>query len=152
MLASRIWHLPLPVCTATVSSSLQSVVLASRTWHLRLPVCAATVSSSLQFSPLIDWVVGGDMRDDSAEILFQSFLQEALVSSSGIGQGCPLFDDAHPVFPLPTTASPIFQGGRKNGFGEAVAEGDMPEPCTFLSLDSCQRGSCRPTVSTLWQF
>ena len=26
----------------------------------------------------------GDMRDDSAEILFQSFLQEAPVSSSGI--------------------------------------------------------------------
>ena len=27
-----------------------------------------------------------DMRDDSAEILFQSFLQEVLVSSSGIGK------------------------------------------------------------------
>ena len=27
--------------------------------------------------------MGGDVRDDSAEILFQSFLQEALVSSSG---------------------------------------------------------------------
>ena len=26
------------------------------------------------------------MRDDSAEILFQSFLQEALVSSSGMGR------------------------------------------------------------------
>ena len=26
------------------------------------------------------------MKDDSAEILFQSFLQEALVSSSGIGR------------------------------------------------------------------
>ena len=28
----------------------------------------------------------GDMRDDSAEILFQSFLREALVSSSGMGR------------------------------------------------------------------
>ena len=28
----------------------------------------------------------GDMKDDSAEILFQSFLQEALVSSSGMGR------------------------------------------------------------------
>ena len=27
----------------------------------------------------------GDMRDDSAEVIFQSFLQEALVSSSGTG-------------------------------------------------------------------
>ena len=38
------------------------------------------------------WVVGEggeDMRDDSAEILFQSFLQEELVSSSGMGM------DAH---------------------------------------------------------
>ena len=28
----------------------------------------------------------GDMRDDSAEILFQSFLQETLMSSSGMGR------------------------------------------------------------------
>ena len=28
----------------------------------------------------------GDMRDDSAEILLQPFLQEALVSSSGMGK------------------------------------------------------------------
>ena len=28
----------------------------------------------------------GDMRDDSAEMLFQSFLQEALVSSYGMGR------------------------------------------------------------------
>ena len=30
------------------------------------------------------------MRDDSAELFFQSFLREALVSSSGNGQGCRL--------------------------------------------------------------
>ena len=36
--------------------------------------------SSVQFSPLTDWVTGGrgGMWDDSAEILSQSFLQEAL--------------------------------------------------------------------------
>ena len=28
----------------------------------------------------------GDMRDDSAEILFQSFLQKAIASSSGMGK------------------------------------------------------------------
>ena len=28
----------------------------------------------------------GDLRDDSAEILYQSFVQEALVSSSGMGR------------------------------------------------------------------
>ena len=42
--------------------------------------------SSVQINPLTDWVVGGDMGDESAEILFQSFLQEALVNSSGMGR------------------------------------------------------------------
>ena len=39
--------------------------------------------SSVQFSPLGR---RRHMRDNSAEILFQSFLQEALVSSSGMGR------------------------------------------------------------------
>ena len=42
-----------------------------------------------QFSSVqsLDWLGHwGDMRDDSAEILFQSFLQEALVSSSSMGR------------------------------------------------------------------
>ena len=33
---------------------------------------------SVQFSPFADWVVRGDMRNNSAENLFQSFLLEAL--------------------------------------------------------------------------
>ena len=43
----------------------------------------------VHFSLLTDWVVGGgwwDMREDFAEILFQSFLQEAIVSSSDMGK------------------------------------------------------------------
>ena len=65
-------------------------------------------TSSVQFSPLSERRLGrrGDMRDVSAVILFQSFLQEALVSSYGMSSnGCPLFDVVHPAFPLPTTAS-----------------------------------------------
>ena len=46
--------------------------------------CNRDSRSSVQFSPLTDWVVVGKMREDSTEILFQSFLQEALVCSSGI--------------------------------------------------------------------
>ena len=53
------------------------------------------------------------------------------------GQGCPLFDVVHRALSLPTTASPILQGALKDGFGEAVVACDMPEPCTFPSLDSC---------------
>ena len=73
------------------------------------------------------------MKDDSEDIPFQSFLQEALVSSSGLGR------DVHPVFSLPTTASPTLQGALKNGFGEVVVAFDTPEPCKFPSLDSCQK-------------
>ena len=43
-------------------------------------------SVQFQFSSLTDWVIGGDMTDNSAEILFRSFLQKALVSSSGMGR------------------------------------------------------------------
>ena len=45
------------------------------------------ITLGVQFSPLTDLVVGGgrgDMRDDSAEIFVQSFLREAIVSSSGM--------------------------------------------------------------------
>ena len=44
-----------------------------------------------QFSPLTNWVnggwgVGSGVRDDSAEILYLSFLQEAAVTSTAIGR------------------------------------------------------------------
>ena len=38
----------------------------------------------------------------------------------------------------PHTASPTVQGALKYGFGEAVLVCDMPKPCKFPSLDSCQ--------------
>ena len=50
----------------------------------------------------------GDMREDSAEILFQPFLQVALVSSSGMDRDVHSLVD--PAFPLLTTASPTLQG------------------------------------------
>ena len=57
----------------------------------------------------------------------------------GHRQGCPLFDVVHPAFPLLTTALPTLQGALIDGFGEAVTACDMPKPCTFPSLDSCQK-------------
>ena len=90
----------------------------------------------LQLSPLTGWV----MRDDSVEILFQSFLQEAFVSNSGMGRDVhSLILSSPPAFPLPTTASPTSQGALKDGFGEAVVACDMPEPCKFPSLGGCQK-------------
>ena len=79
------------------------------------------------------------MRDHSAEILFRSFLQKALCEQFWHGQGCPLFDDVNPAFPLPPMALPILKGALKNVFGQAVVACDIPEPYEFPSFDSCQK-------------
>ena len=71
-------------------------------------------------------------RDDSTEILFQSFLQEALVSSSGMGR------DVHPLM-LPIQHFPTLKGALEDGFGEVVFACAMPEPCKFPSPGSCQK-------------
>ena len=54
------------------------------------------------------------------------------------GQECLPSDVVHPAIPPPTKGSPCLQGALKDGFGEAVVACDMPEPCKFPSLDSCQ--------------
>ena len=56
-------------------------------------------------------------------------------------QECPHFHAADPTCPLPTAASPTLQGALKDGFGEAVVACDIPDPCKFLYLDSCQKRS-----------
>ena len=35
--------------------------------------------------------------------------------------------------------SPTLQGALKDGFGDVVVACDIPEPCKFPSLDSCQK-------------
>ena len=45
----------------------------------------------------------------------------------------------HPAFPLTTTASLTLEGALKGGPGEAVVACDLPEPCKFPCLDSCQK-------------
>ena len=80
----------------------------------------------------------GDMTDDSAEILFHSFLQKALVSSSGMGRNIH-FDVVCPTFPLTTpTALPNLQGALEDGFGEAVVVCDVPEPCACMAKTTVQ--------------
>ena len=54
-------------------------------------------------------------------------------------QRCALFDVVHPAFPMPTTALPALQVALKDGFVEAVVACEMPAPCKFPSLDSCQK-------------
>ena len=79
------------------------------------------------------------MRDDSAEIFFQSFMQEALVSSSGMGRDVHSLMMSIQHFLLPSTASPILLGALKDGLGEAVVACDTPAPSKFPFLDSCQK-------------
>ena len=88
----------------------------------------------------VPWLIGlyGDLGHEG------QFSRDPLpVSSAGglceHGQGCPLSDVVHPAFPLPAMASPTIQGALKDRFGEAVMVSDMPEPCKFPSLDSCQK-------------
>ena len=97
-------------------------------------------SCSVQFSSVL-WPIGssggheGRFSRDPLPVLsaggpYEQFLHEQI---------CPLFDVVHPAFPLPTTASPTLQDAPKDGFGEAVVACDMPEPCKFPPLDSCQK-------------
>ena len=60
------------------------------------------------------------------------------MSNSGTGRNAHSLMTVHPAFPLPTTELPTLQGAPKDGFGEAIVAWDMPEPCKFPSLDSCQ--------------
>ena len=75
------------------------------------------------------------MRGDSTEILFQSFLQEVVVSRYGMGR------DVHSLmlFSLPITASSYRQDVLRDSSGEAVVECELPKLCEFPSPDSCQK-------------
>ena len=66
-----------------------------------------------------------DMRDNSAEILFWSFLQGGHYEQFWHGQGCPLFGVVHPAFPLPTTLSLTLQGALKDEREEAFMACNM---------------------------
>ena len=76
---------------------------------------------------------GGNMTDDSAEILSQSLLQETLVSSTGMAR------NVHSV--LSSNQHFLSRPRRRppSGFGEPVGACDMPEPCKLPSIDSCQK-------------
>ena len=78
------------------------------------------------------------MRDDSTDILSQSFFAGGPCEQIWHIQRCPLFD-VYPAFALLTTASTILLGTLKDGYGEVFVACVMPEPCKFPSLDSCHK-------------
>ena len=79
----------------------------------------------------------GDMRDNLAEILFKPFLQEALVCSSGMSRDVhSLMMSIQHFLCKPWHHPPSKVPWR---IGEAGMACDMPAPCKFPSLDSCQK-------------
>ena len=75
---------------------------------------------SAQFSPLANWVVTSTRQMVQQRSSFNSFLPEAIVSSSGMGRDASSLMLSIQHFTLPTTTSPSLQGALKGGFGEAV--------------------------------
>ena len=94
-------------------------------------------TNSVQFSPLTgsSWGHEGWFNRDPLPVFSAAGPCEPFCH----GQECPLFDVVHPAFPLQTTALPTLQGALKYCLGEAVALCNMPEPCKFVSLASCQK-------------
>ena len=79
------------------------------------------------------------MRDKSAEIRFQSFLQEAVVSSSIMGR-----DDRSWMLPIQhfvcrSRCRLPFKMPRRMVLKRLSFSCDMPEPCKFPSLDSSHK-------------
>ena len=70
--------------------------------------------------------------DDSAEVLFQSSLQEAIVSSSYMGRDVHVLTLSIQDFPCRPQHRP--QRALKDGFEDAVVQCDMPDHGPTLKL------------------
>ena len=91
----------------------------------------------MQFSPLTDWVVRRTRGHDSAETLPQSFLQEAIVNSSGTGRDVHSLVLSIQHFLCQPRCRPPSKVP-EDGSGEAVVECDMPScPTTSEARIAC---------------
>ena len=61
------------------------------------------------------------------------------MNSSGMGKDVHSLTLSIQHFLCPSQRHHTLQGVTRDDFGEAVAACDMPEPCKFPSLDSCQK-------------
>ena len=93
-----------------------------------------------QFS-LVSWPIAFPEGHDRywAEILFKSFQQEAIVSTSGMGRVVHSLLLSIQHFLCPPRRRPPSNSALKECFGEAVVACDMLESCSFRPLDSCQK-------------
>ena len=104
------------------------------------------LSAQFNLVQYVNWFCRrGDITDDPTEILYQSFLHGALVSSLAWADMSTLWRCS---FSISTKASPTLQGAPKDCLGEAVVVCDMPEPCKFMFLDNfSDKVSVAPTGS-----
>ena len=98
--------------------------------------CTVIFSPSVQLSPMTDWVVGGDKRDDSAKILFQFFLQEVIVSSSGMGSAVHSLMLSIKHFLCRPRRRPPSKVPWRMVLEKAAVAHDMSETCKFPPLDN----------------
>ena len=108
---------------------------------LRRKKINASANVSVQFSSVqsLDRLGRrGDMRSDSAEILFQSFLLEALVSSPGMGRDVHSLMLSMQHFLCRPRRRPPSKVPRRMILERLSSSVTCPEPCKFPSLDSCQ--------------
>ena len=87
----------------------------------------------------------GDRTDDSAEILLQSFLQEALVSSSGMDRNVRFLRCCPSSISSANHGVATLQSALKDNFEEAVVKCDMSEYAGFRFLTVARRGFCGST-------
>ena len=120
-----------------IRSTQKQTSTLDRVHHIQIfSIKNISLYMSLHFSSLVVLVIGGTC--DSAEIFFQSFLQEAVVSSSNMGWDVHSLMLSIQCF-LCRPLSTALQVALWDGFEEAVMVCDMPELCEFPSLDSCQK-------------
>ena len=116
---------------------------------LRLAHFLQPPRSSVQFSPSIEWVVEGDMRDNSAEINFQSFLQEVILRSSKQGQGRPLIDVVRPVYSPAILLTPGCNLASLSGnVVNLVKTGSLPNPLPGQLIPMSRRFQGRNCLGT----
>ena len=126
----------------SVSPSLLTSLNFGSRCHLSGDKSALTKSNqgySVQFGsvPSLDRLGHrGDMRDDLAEILFQPFLQKALVGSSCLGRDVHSFTLSIQHFLCQPQRRPatLQWGALKDDFGEAVTAWGNPYPPRTLRL------------------
>ena len=107
------------------------------------PLCAQF--SSVQFNPSTDRVVGGTLQTIWLEILFESFQQEAIVSSSGMGRNVhsSVFSIQH--FLCCPRRFPPSKVPWRTVLERLSRRVTCPNHASFRLWTLARRGSCGPT-------